>query len=82
MNGNFSLAPRLRLTGHAGLLVPVRTPRYTPGRAEHDWRLGLAHDLGRFTLHADVSGGGPGRDVYRSREHRRTRFVVGASYAL
>lgn len=83
VNGNFPLSPRLRATGHVGLLVPVRTPRYATGsRAEHDWSLGLAHDFGRFTLHGDISGGGPGRDFYRGREHRRTRLVVGATYAL
>jgi uncharacterized protein (TIGR02001 family) len=82
VNGNFPLSPRLRLTGHLGLLVPVRTRRYASSRAEHDWRLGVAHDLGRFTLHAYVSGGGPARDFYRGKEHSRTRLVVGASYAL
>lgn len=82
VNGNFNLSARLRLIGHLGLLVPVRTPRYAGSRAEHDWRLGLAHDLGRFTLHADVRGGGPGRDFYSGREHRRTRLVVGAAYSL
>jgi uncharacterized protein (TIGR02001 family) len=83
VNANAGLTPRLRLDGHVGLLVPVRTPDYLNGsRIEHDWRLGLTREFGRLSLHGHVTGGGPGRDFYRGREHRRTRLVVGATFAL
>jgi uncharacterized protein (TIGR02001 family) len=83
VNANVSPMPKLSLFGHVGLLVPVDYPEtaMTP-RTQHDWSLGLSRQTGPVSLHAIVTGGGPGADYYNDRPHRRTKLVVGVSYPL
>lgn len=68
---------RLRLTGHVGVLTRLRGP----GRqaAQYDWRVGAAHELGRFSVQLSLTGGGPGRDYYEHRARSRTAVVLGVS---
>jgi len=74
------LAPKWRLTGHAGLLTHLSDPpRYTP-REHYDWRVTLGRDLGRLDLRANLSGSGPGRDYYSGRRHSATALTFGASF--
>lgn len=74
---------RIRLNGHVGMLVPIdyRVGNSDP-RAQYDWRLGAAREIGRASLHVIASGGGPGRDYYGDRPRSRTAIVVGLSLAL
>jgi uncharacterized protein (TIGR02001 family) len=74
---------KLRLNGHAGLLVPIDyRGAHTDDRAQYDWRVGVDREIGRASLHAIVSGGGPGRDYYGGRTHRKTALILGLSWAL
>lgn len=84
IEGGIAPAAKLRLTAHAGLLVPLRSHSGSDYdyRAQYDWRLGIARELGRLSLQAAWTGGGPGRDYYRGREHRRNRLVLGLSFIL
>lgn len=83
LDANVSPLHRLHLDGHVGLLVPL-TYRYEINRlrTQYDWRLGAAHELGRTSLHLDLSGGGPSPDRYRGHPHSKTALTVGVSYAL
>jgi uncharacterized protein (TIGR02001 family) len=80
LEAGFRPLPKLLLSAHAGLLVPLHD-NYpgTNSRTQHDWRIGAASELGRVTLHLDLSGGGPGKDYYEGRPHDRTALVAGAT---
>jgi len=74
---------RLRLSGHVGLLVPIEYPGANhDDRAQYDWRLGVAREVGPATLHVIATGGGPGHDYYGDRRHNRTALILGLSWAL
>jgi uncharacterized protein (TIGR02001 family) len=82
IEGGVAPAAKLRLSAHAGLLVPLRHAGGDEYRAQYDWRLGITRELGRLSLQAAWTGGGPGPDYYRGREHRRNRLVLGLSFIL
>jgi uncharacterized protein (TIGR02001 family) len=83
VNGTISPAPKWSLDGHAGMLVPLRTPAdYGRYRPQLDWRIGVSRELGRFSLHAAWSDGAPGRDYFNGRHHSRSALIVGASIVL
>jgi uncharacterized protein (TIGR02001 family) len=70
-----------RLTAHVGSLVNLSAPEAYAGqvRAQHDWRLGVARELGAVEVHAALSSGGPGRQFYYGGTHSRTVVTAGAS---
>lgn len=83
IDGTVSPARRLELSGHLGLLVPIRTTAAEGAyRAQYDWSIGAARELGRASLHVTLSGGGAGRGFYREYRRRRTALVFALSYAL
>jgi uncharacterized protein (TIGR02001 family) len=84
LNAGVTPARRWSLEGHVGVLVPLRTPT---GDKEHyhsalDWRVGIARELGRLSLHLSWNEGAHGRNFYGDRAHSRGGVVVGASLAL
>jgi uncharacterized protein (TIGR02001 family) len=83
LNGTVPAGSKLRFTGHVGMLVPVEyrsaANRY---RHEFDWRVGVARDIGRVSIHADWTGARPGDDIYSAHSYRRSRLVLGLTYAL
>ena len=84
LNGGITPVRRWSLEGHVGMLVPLRTPT---GDQEHyrtalDWRVGIARELGRLSLHLSWNEGAHGRNFYGDRAHSRGGVVVGASLAL
>jgi len=83
LDANFSPAKHLNFNAHVGLLGWLHTPddgyHY---RTEQDWRIGATREFGRLAVHADLSGGGPGKDYYDNYPHERTWLVFGISYAL
>ncbi len=82
-DGAARIAPRWRLNGHVGLLVQTGGPLAAMSRRSHyDWRVGIAHQIGRFNLQASWSGGGPDRDYYASDTHSRDAFVFGLTCAF
>ena len=83
VDANLSPMPKLNLNAHVGLLIPVDYDEAADKpRNQHDWRIGVARQLGRISLHAFLTGGGPDRDYYRGHHHNRTNLVLGVSYPL
>jgi uncharacterized protein (TIGR02001 family) len=83
LNANFSPMSKLNLNAHVGMLVTLDYPeQFGKPRTQHDWRIGVARQVGPLSLHAFLTGGGPGRDYYRGRYRDRTSLVLGLSYPL
>lgn len=75
------LGARWRLTGHAGMLVPLRErSEYRSYSPQFDWRLGIVRELGRLSLQAAWTGTGSRRerDPYRGRGGNA--LIVGLSW--
>jgi uncharacterized protein (TIGR02001 family) len=68
---------KLRLTAHVGSLVPLGSA-YGSG-LQYDWEIGATREVGPVSLHLAFSDGGPGRDFYEERLHRRHALVAGAT---
>ncbi|MFL6725702.1 MAG: TorF family putative porin [Sphingomicrobium sp.] len=83
IDGHVDVTPRLFLDGDVGVLIPAGRNGYSGNsRPQFDARIGLARRIGALTFHAAVTTRGNGRDIYASRAHGRTAFVVGVSTAL
>ena len=74
-------APNWRLIAHIGALSYVRLPPYYYGNRDTqlDWRFAASRQIGRFEVHAALSGGGPGKEYYAGKERDRTVLTAGAS---
>lgn len=71
------------VSGHAGLLVYLSADDYwRSGSTHRDWRFSLARQMGRFELHAAVSGGGPRAQYYYYGERKQTALTLGGSIAF
>ncbi len=82
-DGVARIARRWRLNGHVGVLVQTGGPSMPMApRSHYDWRVGIAHQLGRFSLQASWSGGGPDRDYYDNETHSRDALVFGLTCAF
>ena len=83
LNATAEIAPKLTLSGHAGLLLPLEANqngyRY---RREFDWRIGVARQFGPVSLQAAWTAVSPGQRLYRDEYHSRDALVVGVTYAL
>lgn len=83
VDANVSPMPKLNLNAHVGLLIPLDySEEAEKPRNQHDWRIGVARQVGRMSLHAFLTGGGPDPDYYRGHNHNRTNLVLGLSYPL
>lgn len=83
VNANFSPMTKLNLFGHAGVLFPLSYRNdLREFRTQHDWSVGASRQVGRISLHAILSGGGPDGDYYHDRYHSRTKLVFGFSCPL
>lgn len=83
LDGNIPLGAKLRLTGHVGLLVPLR--KGADGESygkDVDWRIGVTRQIGAVSIQAAWTAVRPGHDLYRERYHHRDALVVGLIYAL
>jgi len=83
-NGNLGGYSGFSAQAHVGLLVPLADYQGRSSATRVDWRLGINHALGRLTLHAAVSGGGPDRysyGGYYAYPHAH-RLTVGVTCAL
>jgi len=79
----FSPADKWQLSAHAGKLVFVANrPAFAPRLGNYDWRVGVSRELGRFSAHAAMVGGGPGQEYYGGERHKRVALVGGASFAF
>ncbi len=83
IDANLSPARKLQLTGHVGVLVPIQyRDESENSETQYDWRLGLAREVGRASLHVIAAGGGPDRDYYRGHSHSRNALILGLSWTL
>ena len=81
-DANFSPARKVHLDGHVGVLAPLSYRGEENAPVRYDWRIGSAYEAGPVSLHAILTGGGPGRDYYRGRTRSRTALVLGLSCRL
>lgn len=83
LNATAEVAPKLRLSGHAGLLAPLgRNKDSYSYRREIDWRIGISRQFGPVTLQAAWVGVRPGQNLYRYGYHHREALVLGMTYSL
>jgi uncharacterized protein (TIGR02001 family) len=83
LNGSLPLAAKLRLSGHAGLLVPFRQSSYAESYGRDvDWRIGIARQFGPLSLQAAWTAVRPAHEPYRYGYHHRDALVVSMTYAL
>ena len=87
IDGAMQPAENWRLSAHVGLLGYLDYPAVPAiysyaSRARYDWRLGAARQLGAFSLHADLSGGGPQPPDYSRAPRQGTALTVGASWVF
>lgn len=83
LNANVSPARLWGIDGHVGLLVSLHRGRGSDDAgSEHDWRVGITRSLGRVSLRAVWTGGGPSDDYYRDRVRSKNKLVFGLIYAL
>jgi len=93
IDGALKPAENWQLSAHVGLLGYLDYPgaptiRYRPRSVQYDWRIGAARQFGAVSLHADVSGGGPGAaspyraSAYRYARHQGTALTVGANWVF
>ena len=72
--------PRWRLLGQAGVMAVVRQrPWGDVAGTQFDYSLGVARQLGKVDARLAWSGGLPGRDFYRYRDHARQAVTVSAA---
>lgn len=83
MFGHLDLTPATSLTGDVGVLLPVQHPvdqhNYGP---QLDGRVGIAHRIGRTTLHADVTARSGSSSIYGARGYGRVALILGISSAF
>jgi uncharacterized protein (TIGR02001 family) len=73
-------APQWRFSAHAGTLQLLDAK--APYSSLHDWRLGVAREMGGFEIYAALSGAVPGREGHRIGIQAKTALTVGASYSF
>ncbi|HUP66955.1 MAG TPA: TorF family putative porin [Sphingomicrobium sp.] len=78
VDGAVGVTRRLRVSAHVGALVPLGSGYSS--RAQYDWQVAAAHEIGPVTLHLSLGDGGPGRDFYEGQWHHRRAVVAGATY--
>ncbi|MBW8783859.1 MAG: hypothetical protein JF593_04345 [Novosphingobium sp.] len=74
-----SPAPQWLANAHVGRLIHLHVPVEYHLPDHQDWRLSVSRQIGRFNLHATLSGGGPGRQVYLGNSHSSTALTAGAT---
>lgn len=81
LNGSLRPHPRLRLFGHAGLLVPLGSPRAAIlPRARYDLRLGMAVERGRGEVQLAWVRSGAGSAFLAPRKQSGDALVAGATW--
>jgi uncharacterized protein (TIGR02001 family) len=82
---DFAVSPadKWQLSAHAGKMVFVANrPAQAPPLGNYDWRIGVSRQLGRFSAHGAIVGGGPGQEYYAGDFHKRVALVGGLSFAF
>ena len=58
LEDSLNLAPKLRLNGHVGLLVPLHGRNGIEPRPSYDWRIAVSRQFGRLSAHGSWTGRG------------------------
>lgn len=82
LNADVSIAPKLSLNGHTGVLIPVRNRDDREIHPQYDWRLTLNRQFGRVSLHAAWTGSDPIHRYDGSRSRSGSSLVFGLSSPL
>jgi uncharacterized protein (TIGR02001 family) len=76
------LTPRIRLTGHYGLLYETKGAREAAGRTAEDWRIGAATDLRNLTFELAVASGAKKRSFYGDARDGGSALLVSVTAAF
>jgi len=76
------IAPELRLSGHVGLLTPIRRRGGSETRPNLDWRLGLTRELNAVSLHAAWTGRTRSSGDSGDERHGGNALVFGIRWVL
>lgn len=82
LENSLGIAPRLRLNGHAGLLVPLGDRNGSNPRPIYDWRIGLSRQSARVSCSVAWTGRGRVRRYDGGYTHSTNAVVLGISYAF
>jgi len=82
LNHALPLSRRLSLNSHIGMVIPLRTRGPADDYSQFDWRVGLDQAIGRFALHAAVTGARGVRHYESGGGGGRAALVVGVSFIL
>jgi uncharacterized protein (TIGR02001 family) len=63
-DGSTPLTPKVRLTGHVGMLLQMDGPREQAGTRTEDWRIGLSTDAKRLGFELALASGSNKRSFY------------------
>lgn len=82
INGNLPLTTTLRLSGHVGLLIPLRSSANDEYGRDVDWRIGIVRQFGPVSVQAAWTAVRPGEELdgHGSKQHRNA-LVLGLTYA-
>ena len=82
LNAQLPAGQQFTIEAHAGVFIPLYA--YSHGGrsvSRYDWQVGLSRPMGRFILHAALSGGGPKQDYYGDYSSGHA-LTIGLDYAL
>lgn len=88
LDGSLKHGATWRLTGHVGLLGYVAQPMlpyylYIARAVRYDWQAGLVKQIGRVSMHANLSGGGPQPPPQaRTAWRQSTALTIGANWVF
>lgn len=82
LNHALPLTRKLSLNSHVGVVMPLRTHDPAESYGQFDWRVGLDRAIGRFALHAAVTGARGVRQYESDVSRNHAAIVVGASLIL
>ena len=82
VDGSVALMPRLRATGHFGVLRQLEGVREQAGRLTHDWSIGAVADVGRLSFQLTLASGANKRSFYGDADHGGTALILAATAAF
>lgn len=82
VDGSVSLAPRLRLTGHYGMLFQLTGVHEQAGTNTQDWRIGMSTDVKRLSFELALASGSDKRSFYGAVKGGGTALIFSVSTAF
>ena len=82
VDGTTELAPRLRLSGHIGMLFQLDGSHEAAGTRTEDWRIGVSTDVRKLTFELALASGSEKRSFYGLVRNGGTALLFSASKAF